>query len=231
VESGLCRYGVLPLENSTAGSVNAVYDLMNRYRFYIVRSVKLPVTHALLALPGAKLSGIREILSHEQAIRQCGRFLRSLPGVKVTACENTAAAAQTAAEAGRMDLAVISSRDCAAIYGLSALSYTIQDTDSNYTRFICVSKEPEIYPGACKTSLMLTLHNKPGALYHVLAKFHAHGINLNKLESRPVPGQDFEFLFYFDMDTPALSDSLKQVLAELEREAAMFHYLGTYQEL
>jgi len=231
VDGGLCRYGVVPLENSSAGSVNEVYDLMNRYRFYIVRSVKLPITHTLLAAPGAKLDDIREVFSHEQAIRQCSRFLKSWKNVKVTECANTAMAAKQAADSGRKDVAVISSRDCAELYGLHALSFNIQNTDNNYTRFICISKKPEIYPGANKTSLMLALKHKPGSLYNVLAKFYAHGINMNKLESRPISGQAFEFLFYFDIDTPVISDELKQVLAELEQETDMFNFLGTYQEI
>jgi len=230
VDSGLCRFGVVPLENSSAGSVNEVYDLMNRYRFYIVRSIKLPITHTLLAAPGAKIDDIKEVFSHEQAIRQCSRFLKSWNGVKVTECANTAMAAKQAASSGRTDAAVISSRDCAELYGLQALSFNIQNTDNNYTRFICISKKPEIYPGSHKTSLMLALKHKPGSLYSVLAKFYAHGINMNKLESRPISGQNFEFMFYFDIDTPVISDELKQVLAELEQETDMFDYLGTYQE-
>ena len=230
VDSSLCRFGIIPLENSSAGSVNEVYDLMNRYRFYIVRSIKLPITHTLLAAPGAKIDDIKEVFSHEQAIRQCSRFLKSWNGVKITECANTAMAAKQAASSGRTDAAVISSRDCAELYGLQALSFNIQNTDNNYTRFICISKKPEIYPGSHKTSLMLALKHKPGSLYSVLAKFYAHGINMNKLESRPISGQNFEFMFYFDIDTPVISDELKQVLAELEQETDMFDYLGTYQE-
>jgi chorismate mutase / prephenate dehydratase len=231
VDGGLCRFGVVPLENSSAGSVNEVYDLMNRYRFYIVRSIKLPVTHTLLAAHGAKVDDIKEVFSHEQAIRQCSRFLKSLNGIKITECANTAMAAMQVASSGRMDAAVISSRDCAELYGLQALSFNIQNTDNNYTRFICISKKPEIYRGAQKTSLILALKHKPGALYNVLAKFYAHGINMNKLESRPISGQNFEFMFYFDIDTPIISDELKQVLTELEQETDMFSFLGTYQEI
>jgi chorismate mutase/prephenate dehydratase len=231
VDGGLCRYGVVPLENSSAGSVNEVYDLMNRYRFFIVRSVKLPITHTLLAARGAKMDDIKEVFSHEQAIRQCSRFLKSWNGVKITECANTAMAALQVASSGRTDAAVISSRDCADLYGLQALSFNIQNTDNNYTRFICISKKPEIYRGAYKTSLMLALKNKPGSLYSVLAKFNSQGINMNKLESRPISGQSFEFLFYFDIDTPFLSEDIKQVLAELEQEADMFNFLGTYQEI
>jgi chorismate mutase/prephenate dehydratase len=204
---------------------------MSRYRFYIVRSIKLPISHTLLAAPGAKIDDIKEVFSHEQAIRQCSNFLKTWKGVKITECANTAMAAMQAANSGRTDAAVISSRDCAELYGLQALSYNIQNTDNNYTRFICISKKLEIYQGVQKTSFMLTVKHKPGSLYNVLAKFNAHGINLNKLESRPISGQNFEFMFYFDIDTPFFSDELIQVLAELEQETDMFNYLGTYQEI
>ena len=148
IEKGLCQYGVIPLENSTAGSVNAVYDLMMRHHFHIVRSMRLKVDHNLLANPGAQLSGIREIFSHPQAIAQCAAFLQSLSGVKVTPCENTAAAAQRVAQSGRMDAAALSSRSCAELYGLTCLAASVQDQGNNFTRFICISRELEIYPGA-----------------------------------------------------------------------------------
>ena len=231
VDSGICQYGVLPLENSTAGSVNEVYDLMNKYNFYISKSVRLRISHTLLSQHGVKLSDIKEIFSHEQAITQCSDFLKTLKNVKITVCENTASAAKMAAKSERIDVAVISSEDCAEIYGLSVISYNIQNSDNNYTRFILISKKPEIYPGSHKTSIMLTLSHKPGALYNVLAKFNAAGINLNKLESRPISGRDFEFKFYFDIDASVYSDELKQVLSELEVESSMFNYLGSYQEI
>lgn len=231
VQSGLCEYGVLPLENSTAGSVNEVYDLMNRYNFFIARSVKLRVEHTLLAPHGVKLGDVKEIFSHAQAIAQCSEFLKAMPQVKVTVCENTATAAKMAAECGRSDVAVIASKDCAQLYNLAVLSYSVQNSDNNYTRFICISKNLEIYPGAHKTSLMLTLSHEPGALYNVISKFNALSINLNKLESRPIAGRDFEFKFYFDIDASVYSDGFKMIISELEQEAAMFDYLGSYQEI
>ncbi|HHT16588.1 MAG TPA: bifunctional chorismate mutase/prephenate dehydratase, partial [Papillibacter sp.] len=136
IDAGLCRYGVLPLENSTAGSINKVYDLMMRHRFYIVRSVRLKVDHNLLAKKGAALSGIKEIYSHAQAISQCSGFLQSLTGVKVIECENTAAAAKLVAESERTDIAALSSRYCADLYGLVSLKDAVQDQGNNYTRFI-----------------------------------------------------------------------------------------------
>ena len=188
---------MLPLENSTAGSVNAVYDLMTQHNFRIVRSVRIKVDHNLLANPSAKLENIREIYSHEQAISQCAHFLQGLPNVKVIRCENTAVAARMVAESGRDDVAALSSRACRELYGLDCLAASVQDQGNNFTRFICIAKNLEIYPGADRTSLMMVLPHHPGSLYKVLSRFNALGVNMNKLESRPMPDRNFEFMFYF----------------------------------
>ena len=187
IEKGLCRYGVIPLENSTAGSVNMVYDLMMKHNFNIVRSIRLKVDHNLLAKPGTKLSDVKEIYSHEQAISQCTKFLEGMPDVKIISCENTAVAAKMVADSDRKDVAALSSRSCMKLYGLECIEADVQDSGNNYTRFICISKNLEIYPGADRTSLMMVLPHEPGSLYKVLSRFYALGINLNKLESRPMP--------------------------------------------
>lgn len=231
IEKGLCRYGVIPVENSTAGSVNAVYDLMMRHNFRIVRSVRLKIDHCLLARPGAQMSDIKEIYSHEQAISQCSRFLQGLPGVTVVRCENTAAAAKRVAESDRTDVAALSSRACVGLYGLESLASSVQDQGNNYTRFICIAKDLEIYPGADRTSLMMVLPHKPGSLYKVLSRFYALGINLNKLESRPLPERDFEFMFYFDLETSVYSPQFRQLMGELPGLCEEFSYLGSYQEV
>ena len=230
IEKGLCRYGIIPLENSTAGSVNKVYDLMMRHNFRIVRSVRLKVDHNLLVKPGTKLEDIQEIYSHEQAINQCARYLQKFSGVKIIPCENTAMAAKYVSEAGG-GAAALSSRSCAKLYGLSCLEESVQDQGNNYTRFICISKDLEIYPGADRTSLMLVLPHTPGSLYKVLSRFYALGINLNKLESRPLPERDFEFMFYFDLDTPVYSPQFIQLMGELQNICEEFNYLGSYSEV
>lgn len=231
IDKGLCRYGVLPLENSTAGSVNSVYDLMMSHHFSIVRSVRLKVDHNLLARPGATMSGIREIYSHQQAISQSQRFLQSLPGVRVIPCANTAEAAKRVAESGRSDVAALASRSCIELYGLKCLAESVQDQDNNYTRFICISKELEIYPGANRTSLMAVLPHEPGSLYKLLSRFYALDVNLNKLESRPLTGRDFEFMFYFDLDAPVYDPRFMQLMGELEGVCERFVYLGSYGEV
>ena len=231
IEKGLCAYGVVPIENSTAGTVNSVYDLMMRHKFYIVKSIRLKVDHNLLVRPGVKLEDVREIYSHEQAISQCSEFLRSFKNVKVIPCENTATAAKMVAESGRNDIAAISSYQCVKYYGLECLKNSIQDKNNNYTRFICISKNLEIYPGADRTSLMATLPHEAGSLYKMLSRFYALGINLNKLESRPLPDKDFEFMFYFDLDTPVYSKQFMQLMDELKDICESFTYLGSYREV
>ena len=232
IEAGLCRYGVLPIETSTAGSVKQVYDLMIDRNFRIVRTVRIKIDHNLLAKPGVKLSEIREIYSHEQAINQSSAFLASLgPSLKITRVENTAKAAQMVAESDRRDVASLSSRSCASQYGLSVLASSVQDNGNNHTRFICITNKTEIYPGADRTSLMVVTPHKPGALYRMLSRFNALGINLLKLESRPIPDRDFEFMFYFDLEASVYSEKLARLLSELEHECDEFSYLGSYSEV
>lgn len=231
VDQGFCKYGVLPVENSTAGTVNQVYDLMMRHKFSIVRSVRIKVDHNLLALPGAKLEGIRDIYSHQQAINQSRQFLDSLPNVTVHVAENTAAAAKMVAESGRTDVAALSSRSCAELYNLVALARNVQDSDANYTRFACIAKDLEIYPGADRTSLMVVTKNDPGSLYKVLARFYALDINLVKLESRPIPNSDFDFMFYFDVECPVAAPEFASLIASLNDVCEEYRYLGSYSEL
>ena len=231
IESGLCRYGVVPLENSTAGSVNAVYDLMMNHNFRIVRSVRIKVDHCLLVNPGTRREEIREIYSHQQAISQCEKYLQSFPNARVIPCENTAVAAKMVAQAGRRDAAALSSHACGKIYGLSCLESSVQDMDNNFTRFICISKKLEIYPGADRTSLMAVLPHEPGSLYKLLSRFYALGLNLNKLESRPLPNRNFEFMFYFDLETSVYSPQFLQLMGEMPTLCEEFSYLGSYSEV
>lgn len=232
IENGFCDYALLPLENSTAGSVKEIYDLMlSHSSFKIVRSTRLKVDHNLVAKKGTKMSDIKEIFSHPQAISQCAKFLDAMPGVKITACENTAAAAEAVAKSERTDVAAISSYNCVELYGLERLAADIQDRSNNYTRFICISKKLEIYPGADKTSLMLVLPHRPGALYQILGRFYALGMNLIKLESRPLPDREFEFMFYFDLETSVYSDEFIRLVDDLDAICEEFQYLGSYSEV
>ena len=231
IEQGLCKYGILPIENSTAGSVKKVYDLMIHHNFSIVRTFRLKIDHNLLGRPGAKLEDITEIYSHEQAINQCAGFLKRFPNAKIIPVENTAVAAEMVAQSGRTDVAALSSRACEELYGLECLVPSVQDEGNNRTRFICISKNLVIYPGADKTSIMMILSHKPGALYKVLARMYVLGINVVKLESRPIPDRDFEFMFYFDLETSVYSEEFVQLMCELDDLCEEFKYLGSYSEV
>lgn len=231
VESGLCKFGVLPIENSSNGSVRAVYELLQAHKLSVVRSTRLCIRHELLALPGVKMDDITEIYSHEQAIGQCSKFLNGLNGVRVVPCANTAIAAKMVAESGSRHAAAISSHPCAALYGLECVSDAIQDSDNNYTRFFCITKDPIIYAGANRISLIIACDNKPGALYEILSKLAALNINMTKLESCPVSGRNFEFIFFLELEASVQAPGVLPMLEEMERSCASFNFLGSYAEV
>ena len=230
VEKGMCQYGILPIENSTAGSVTQVYDLMEKHHFYIVGAQKLRIDHRLMRHRGDSPTPISEVVSHEQALRQCSRFLAAHPQITVTQMENTAKAAEYVAECGRDDVAAIASRACADLYGLDVVNDDISDSTNNYTRFICISRKLEIYPQARRISLMLNLAHEPGALNAVVSRLAIAGVNLVKLESRPMPDREFEFRFFFDMAASVADPDIVRLLGELEAHCERFVFLGCYDE-
>ena len=226
-----CDFGVLPIENSTYGTVIDVYDLMKKYRFSIVRSQRLKITHKLLAKKGTLLSDIKEVYSHPQALGQCSNFFAANPKIKAVPFTNTALAAETVKNSADNSLAAIASSSCAELYGLDIISDEIQNSGNNQTRFICISSEDYIFPGADKISIMLSLPHTPGALYNTLAKFAAIGLNLTKIESRPIEGSDFEAQFYFDFEASPYDEKILKMLDALSRDCENFVFLGSYREL
>ena len=183
-----------------------------------------------MAKPGTKKSDIKVIYSHEQALGQCSEMLANMD-VKVIPCENTAVAAKMVSESADNSVAALSSKPCAELYQLEILEENTQNNENNYTKFICISKKLEIYPGAKKISLMMTLPHKPGSLYEMIAKFSALGINLTKLESRPIPNKDFEFMFYFDLDISVYDQAVFNLFAQLEHGTEAFEFMGCYTEM
>lgn len=231
IENGLCRYGIVPLDNSTAGSAKKVYDLMIEYNFSIVRSFRMRIDHNLLAKPGVKLEDIRTVYSHERAINQCGEFLQQLHDVTIIPVSNTAMAAEMVSRSSSNDVAALSSRNCMDLYGLECLVSSIQDKGEHHTRFVCVSKALEIYPGSDKTSMMMILPHRPGSLYKFLARLYTLGINVSKVESRSIPNRDLETMFYFDLETSIYSEEFAQLVCELEDLCEEFQYFGSYREI
>ena len=230
VEKGLCEFGVLPIENSTAGSVSEVYDLMKKYNFYIVGSARVKIEHCLVAKNGASVKGIKKVISHPQALSQCAEYLKKL-GVAVEAVENTAVAAKIVSEGDDNTIGALCSADCGEVYGLKILEKSVQDSAVNSTRFICIAKNLQIYKGADRISIMMSVSHNPGSLNSVIGKFSALGLNLAKIESRPIPNSEFEFMFYFDFEGDVADKKVRSLIAELENGSDRFVFLGVYKEL
>ncbi len=231
VENGLCRFGIVPIENSSNGSVRATYDLLRTKNVKIVKSDRLCIRHELLAKPGAKLEDIKEIRSHEQALGQCSEFLKGLgPDVKIKPVANTAMAAKSVADSDDLTVAAIASHSGCELYGLVPLKQNIQNSDNNYTRFICISKNTEIYPGANRISLVLECEHRPGTLYQILAKLAALEVDILKLESCPIVGHDFEFMFFFEISANVKDPNTIAMLESLERDCRKLIFLGNYSE-
>lgn len=229
VEKGMCKYGILPLENSTAGSVTQVYDLMEQHAFHIVGACRLRIDHCLLRKKGAT-GPIRKIVSHDQALRQCSDYLENQPDVITEAMENTAVAAEYAANAEENDVAVIASSVCADIYNLEIVKENISNVQNNYTRFICIARDMQVYPNAGKVSIMFNLPHAPGALGSIISRLTLANVNLTKLESRPIPGREFEFRFFFDFEADMQDPEMIDLICELENRTEHFVFLGAYAE-
>lgn len=228
VEKGMCKYGILPLENSTAGSVTQVYDLMEQHAFHIVSACRLRIDHCLMRRKGA-VGPIRKIVSHEQALRQCSDWLERQMGVVAQPMENTAVAAAYVVSAGD-DVAVIASSVCADLYHLEIVEENIANVQNNFTRFICIARDMQVYPNAGKVSIMFNLPHAPGALNSIISRLALAGVNLTKLESRPIPGREFEFRFFFDFEADLQDPAVVDLICELEKRTEHFVFLGAYAE-
>ena len=228
VEAAPTTYGVLPIENSIGGSIHRNYDLLLAHDLPIVAEVELPVVHHLLALPGATLDGLRRVYSHPQGLAQCERFLRTLTQVEIIATYDTAGSAKMVADAGLTDAGAIASARAGEVFGLTSLAASVQDFDDNITRFIVVGRTPLKHAVADKMSIVFTLPNEPGSLFKALSVFALRGIDLTKLESRPIPGRPWEYRFYVDLAVARDEVTGTRALAHLAEFAPMLRTLGTY---
>ena len=231
VNKGVCEFGVLPIENSIYGEVNEVYDLLAKNNSYIVADFKLEINHYLLGKESSKISDIKEVISHYQALGQCRDYLSKLPNIKTTSSQNTALAAKYLAHSERDDLATISSKECADLYGLKILDENIQNNEINYTRFIVIKKDMEVYKDARIISIILEVANKPGALFDLIGKFAALGLNLIRIESRPIAGSKFDFRFYLNFEGTIKDQKTRKLLSELNNSNEYFAFLGNYVEV
>jgi len=228
VESGRADYGVLPLENSVGGSVHRNYDLLMQHDLGIVAEVELPIVHHLLAPRGTALRDIRRVLSHPQALAQCERFLSTLGDVDIVATYNTAGSAKLVAQLGSPDTAAIASARAGEVFGLVSLAGGIQDFEHNITRFVGVGRQPLTAAPAEKTSIVFTVPNEAGMLFKALSVFALRGVDLMKLESRPIPGRPWEYRFYADLASASDAPSCARALAHLGEFAPVLRVLGSY---
>jgi prephenate dehydratase len=228
VEHGPAGYGVLPIENSIGGSIHRNYDLLIENHLPIVGEVEVPVVHHLLALPGTSMAAIRRIYSHPQALAQCERFLRTLTGVEIVATYDTAGSAKMVADGKLAETAAIASARAGEIFGLAPLASSIQDFDDNITRFIVIGRRPLSDSPPDKTTIVFSLPNEPGSLFKALSAFALRRVDLTKLESRPIPGRPWEYLFYADLAAARDELPCQRALANLAEFAPMLRTLGSY---
>ena len=233
VTSGEARFGVVPIENTLAGSIHASYDLLFEHDVKIVGETVRHILFALIAPPGVPLSQIRQALSHPVALNQCGQFFRKHPQIRPVAVYDTAGAVERVIREGLTDAAAVATRRAAEVYGGVILAESIQDHSENYTRFLLItpSNSPEpatVQASDYKTTIVFSVGNSPGALYHSLRPFAERRIDLAKIESRPLRGSPFEYLFYLDVIGRAEASPLADALSELRAQATSVRVLGTY---
>ena len=228
VAGGAASHGILPVENSIGGSIHRNYDLLLEHDLPIVGEVQIPITHNLLVLPGTPLSAVKRIYSHPQALAQCERFLRSLPGVAVEATYDTAGSAKLVKEKSLTDAAAIASERAAQVFGLEILKAEIQDFSDNITRFLVVSRTADADAIADKTSVVFSLPNEPGSLFKALSVFALREIDLTKIESRPIRGRPWEYLFYVDLPVGRHDLRCARALIHLAEFARSLRTLGSY---
>lgn len=221
--------GVVPMENSIAGSIHRNYDLLLEHDLHIVGEVELPVDHCLLARPGVAAGDLKVVYSHPQALAQCEQYLRRLHGAEIVAVYDTAGSAKMVAESDRADAGAIASRRAGELFGLEVLDEAIQDYASNVTRFAVIGRGPAAEGDATKTSLVFSVKNTPGALFKALSCFSLRDINLTKLESRPIRGRAWEYMFYLDVDAPRHALPCARAITHLGEVAQWVRVLGSYR--
>ena len=228
LREGRADYAVLPIENSSTGAIRQIYDLLTQYECYVVGETAVKVEHCLMALPGATLGSITHVYSHEQGLFQCERYLNAHPGWKQVPQADTAGSAKMVADSGDLTRAAICSARAAQLYGLNILARGINHNTHNTTRFVVVSPKLELRPGADKISTLFVLPHQVGSLHEVLTVFAVHGLNMVKLESRPLPGQSWQYMFFLEFTGAPGDPAVDDALHELAQTTGEFRVLGWF---
>ena len=226
---GEADYAVLPIENSSTGSIRQVYDLLARYDFSLVGEWQVKVEHCLAVLPGVSMEDIKTVYSHEQGLMQCDRFLSGHRNWKQVPVLDTAGSARQVKETGDKEGAAICSKGAAKRYGLAVLAEAINHNAANVTRFVVVSAAPELRPGRDKIAAALSIPHQAGSLHEILTVFAVNGLNLQKLESRPISGRDWEYLFFLEFTGDITAPGMDAVLRELDQLSAELRILGNFR--
>ena len=229
LDCGALDYALLPVENTTTGMISRTVDLFRNYGIHAVGEITVPIRQNLIAVSTAQLSDIQEVYSHPEAISQCSKFFQDHPGIKAVAFQDTARSVEYVRDCNDVHKAAIGSSRAAEYYGMRSILTAMQDSNTNMTRFLCVTEKNEISPSADKVSLYFAVRHEPGSLYQVLGVLAQHSINMLKLESRPVPGSLFEYCFYLDFSGNINDPNVREAIAEIRRRCTECRVLGCYK--
>ncbi|SMC27554.1 chorismate mutase [Clostridium acidisoli DSM 12555] len=223
------HYGVLPVENSSTGGINEVYDLLRKYGLYIVGETCIKVSHNLLGVSGTKIDDIKEVYSHPQAFEQSSTFFKEHPNLKLIPYYNTAISAKLVSEKNIRTISAVASEKAAKLYNLEIIAKDINYNTHNYTRFIIVSKNLEINKQCDKISVVITVPHKTGSLYNILSNFAENNLNMMKIESRPIEGKPWEYFFYIDFEGNIANTKIQSALSLIDGNSSYFKLLGNYK--
>ena len=226
---GEIQYGVIPIENSSTGSINSVYDLIGKYGFHIVGEICLKIKQNLMGIRGSKIEDIKEVYSHSQGFQQSSTFLKRHPGWKLIPYHNTAYSAKFVSQSGDMSKAAIAGENAAKIYGLQMIESGINDNESNYTRFVVIGREMTVDSSSDKISTMFSIKHRAGELYRALESFHSKDVNMLKIESRPIKNRPWEYMFYVDFEGNVEDEKVKEAMDVIRKSSSHFRLLGNYK--